>query len=124
MSDSPTWSQRKSWNNDGMDPDWRPNSSQQEVVANKQECPRCGMDLYKALVKAWPDQNLKFSSLTLPEYPSINKVTIPLDDLKRFNAGYKEISEFAAWVCGTTVDKLNRLDMMNYIKKKQQESRG
>lgn len=24
MSDYPTWAQRKAWNNDGMDPDWRP----------------------------------------------------------------------------------------------------
>lgn len=24
MSDHPTWAQRKAWNNDGMDPDWRP----------------------------------------------------------------------------------------------------
>lgn len=24
MSDESTWSQRKAWNNDGMDPDWRP----------------------------------------------------------------------------------------------------
>lgn len=22
----PTWAQRKAWNNDGMDPDWRPNT--------------------------------------------------------------------------------------------------
>lgn len=27
MSDYPTWSQRKAWNNDGMDPDWRPTQS-------------------------------------------------------------------------------------------------
>jgi hypothetical protein len=24
VSEYPTWGQRKSWNNDGMDPDWRP----------------------------------------------------------------------------------------------------
>jgi hypothetical protein len=24
VSEKPTWSQRKAWNNDGMDPDWKP----------------------------------------------------------------------------------------------------
>lgn len=27
MSDEPTWAQRKAWNNDGMDPDWRPETA-------------------------------------------------------------------------------------------------
>ncbi len=32
MSDYPTWGQRKSWNNDGMDPDWKPKES--SIIGN------------------------------------------------------------------------------------------
>lgn len=33
MSDYPTWAQRKAWNNDGMDPDWRPDDPPQWSTA-------------------------------------------------------------------------------------------
>lgn len=35
MSDYPTWSQRKAWNNDGMDPDWRPDHTPIETMGRK-----------------------------------------------------------------------------------------
>jgi hypothetical protein len=35
MSDYPTKSQRQEWNNDGMDPDWRPESSPELETISK-----------------------------------------------------------------------------------------
>lgn len=35
MSDEPTKAQRMSWNNDGMDPDWRPSHTSVETIGSK-----------------------------------------------------------------------------------------
>jgi hypothetical protein len=52
-----------------------------------------------------------FMDEKLPEYP-ITSTTLPTDTLRRFNAHYTELSSFVAEMLGTTVEKLNGLDLM------------
>lgn len=114
MSDYPTWAQRKSWNNDGMDPDWKPSDSSTNPTYTS-NCKECAHRLYNEITKAWPDMKFNFSSNTLPEFSDMKQVSIPIDRLKEFNASQKELIEFSALVCGVDSKKLSRLDMQNYL---------
>lgn len=114
MSDYPTWAQRKAWNNDGMDPDWRPEPST-PVAPPPRECKKCGRELFKAMKESWPRMDVPVVKEVLPEIFTNPHVTIPRDKVKMFNAQYKEMAQFAAWVCGVEVKDLCRADMIEYI---------
>lgn len=80
-------------------------------------CEKCGRDLYRALVERYPKQQFYFEE-KIPELPPLDKITIPIEKVKEFNANLSEIMEFAAWVCGVKPEKFCRLDMMKFVNDK------
>lgn len=118
MDDYPTWGQRKAWNNDGMDPDWRPIATKETQPEHKAACSECAHRLYLAMESAWPVGRFSLVDEKLPENFTNPNVTIPIDRLKMFNAQYRELAEFVAWACGVPVEKLSRLDMVKHLASK------
>ncbi len=58
----------------------------------------------------------------LPRYPTPN-ITITKERLEDFNLEYSMLSAFCAVVCGTTVDKLCKLDLIAFLEKRVREDK-
>jgi len=96
----------------GIPSDWRPSTPS---APPPRECKKCGRELFKAMKESWPRMDVPVVQEVLPEIFTNPHVTIPRDKVKMFNAQYKELAQFAAWVCGVEVKDLCRADMIEYI---------
>jgi len=76
-------------------------------------CEKCGRDIYRALMERYPVREVSLVSQKIPDFPTgMKTITLPLEQIKEFNADYNELAQFAAWVCDVTVEKFCRSDMM------------
>lgn len=61
------------------------------------------------------ERTVSFADGELPESPTVSTITLPREQLARFRDEYARLTAFAAYVCGTTVDKLCLQDLIAYL---------
>lgn len=77
-------------------------------------CQECGRTFEK-LFRYIQDSEIPTIEQNLnPNGPERN-VQLPLSTIKEYQKHYAELSEFAAWVCGVSVEKFCLMDRMNFI---------
>lgn len=85
MSDYPTWSQRKAWNNDGMDPDWKPEPTPENKKSSVYKIKALvdSVASLVALLKTVEErENLEFSTRITMSNRSWNEIVKAFDDVQ------------------------------------------
>lgn len=92
MSDYPTESQRRSWNNDGMDPDWKPDINNYNYNYNYKSEP---LEKLKKLINLCGELSSAFSSreneINLNNDSSATRVTKSNIFWREFLKAYDEV---------------------------------
>lgn len=91
------------------------------MKANKKLCPHCGRELYEVMVRSMarrdPGMPIVGAAGRFPQVPEKTQtVAVTKQWLQKLDEDYCMLGEFAAWVCGVSINELNRFHIEEFMR--------